>query len=133
MFIDEDEFALDVAFLLGGVVKYRDTDLDKEEIIREIAGQLDISFTEEDPAAAPYPYVYLCDIPQLVLSADEIRTSPNINKAAKVKLFDQIAVWPDPIEDSPSAQWEFFDSRVRLVESGFRPSMADLMAFPKPK
>lgn len=133
MFIDEDEFALDVAFLLGAVVKYRDTDLDKEEIIREIAGQLDISFTEEDPAAAPYPYVYLCDIPRLVLSADEIRSSPNFNKAAKVKLFDQIAVWPDPIEDSPSAQWEFFDSRVRLVESGFRPSMADLMAFPKPK
>jgi len=134
MFIDEDEFvALDVAFHLGAVVKYRDTDLDKEEILQEIAGQLYICITDEDHTSTPHPYVYLCDIPELVLSTDEFRTAPNINKAAKVKLFDQFTVWPDSMEDSAPSKWQFFESRVKLVESGFRPSMADLVAFPKPK
>jgi hypothetical protein len=60
VYIDQNEFTLFVAFLRGAVVRYRDTDLDKEEIIGEIAGQLNICIITEDFAEGRY--VYLCDI-----------------------------------------------------------------------
>lgn len=74
--------------------------------------------------------LYLCDIPELVLSPAELATASDPDEAALLKLFDNLIATPllGASLRSPNLKpkWETFKSKVKLVKSGFRPSMSDL-------
>ena len=61
----------------------------------------------------------LCDVPQLVLSPQELEAAGDTaEEAALVKIFD---AW----QSSPKPKWEIFTSRIKLVEGGFRRSLEE--------
>jgi len=74
-----------------------------------------------------YGQLYLCDIPDIVLSPDEIDLADNVEEAAKLKLFN-ITLPPMGLLDIGQVrpEWEEFNARIHLVESGFRPPKADM-------
>jgi len=61
--------------------------------------------------------LYLCDIPELVLSPQELNSAIDIEEAALRKLYTDFF---------RSGQRKRFTARLQLVKSGFRPSFADL-------
>ena len=71
----------------------------------------------------------LCGIPEIVLSAEELRSAINIDEAAMVKLCDLVSdssySWPDQVGSLQEERLEFLKSRVKLVKAGFRLSPAD--------
>jgi hypothetical protein len=73
--------------------------------------------------------LYLCDMPRLVLCPAELATASDPNEAALLKLFDNLVVRQLPGAERRLPQlkptWETFKSTVKLVESGFRPSMGE--------
>jgi hypothetical protein len=113
------------AFVLRAVVRLSDhITAGPDEIARLFGFQLFLCFYIYGPTLNPNPgQLYLCDIPHLVLSPDELSTAVNIEETALLKLYNSIN------EDllSPVTSWKTFKSKIRLVKSGFRPSMSDLV------
>lgn len=74
-----------------------------------------------------YGQLYLCDIPDIVLSPDEIDLADNVEEAAKLKLFN-ITLPPMGLLDIGQVrpEWEECNARIHLVESGFRSPKADM-------
>ena len=71
--------------------------------------------------------LYLCDIPDIVLSPDEIDLADNVEEAAKLKLFNITLPSPRILDlGGRRPEWEKFNARIHLVKSGFRPSKADM-------
>lgn len=77
--------------------------------------------------------LYLCDIPGQVLTPGEIASAVDIKEVALRKLYDRgcrtraryRGGWLE-VHLKPSPSWEVFRSVIKLVEAGFRPSVADL-------
>lgn len=78
-------------------------------------------------STAVYPVatgrLYLCDVPKLVLTPQEYAAAIDINEIALRKLYDKLDGKP---YDQKRPSWKDFNTMVKLVESGFRPSLAEL-------
>ena len=74
-----------------------------------------------------YGQLYLCDIPDIVLSPDEVDLADDVDKGAKLKL-SNILLPPLSIfgRGQVRPKWEDFNARIHLVRSGFRPPKADM-------
>lgn len=133
--ISSEEWAsLDIAFALRAVVHFGCTPTaNPDDRARMISSQLLECFEtgETDPLFNSGP-IYLCDIPKLILSPAELYTAVDHNETALRKLFNGLnyLTYPEPQSEPdtiPRTKWETFTSKVKLVESGFRPSRADLV------
>ena len=69
--------------------------------------------------------LYLCGVPALVLSPNELLAAGNkANEVAKSKVFNAIPALVINYGIRPT--WEAYNSRVHFVNLGFRPTLADL-------
>lgn len=71
--------------------------------------------------------LYLCDIPALIMTTDEIAAADDVDEAAKLKLFDASPLaFPDALTVTLQVRprWDDFDSVVHLVKTGFKPAIA---------
>jgi hypothetical protein len=76
---------------------------------------------------APPGKIFLYDLAPLLLSPEELAQG-NINDVVRLKLFERCdfdRVW---FRKSESEKWDYFVSRVKFVDKGFRPSQADINA-----
>jgi hypothetical protein len=126
-----------MAYILQGIVQYFDqfppdpSDF-QSPVAQLLARQLDGCFEEEN-VDSPVGQIFLCDtiIPYILSSFEQLHTTETIEDTALIKICKFITVWPDLSESPYKSKLEFLKSRVKLVKSGFRPSMADL--FPTPQ
>jgi hypothetical protein len=104
-----------------------------DEYASELAYQLESCF-EEDKCDVPAGQLYLCGVPQIVLTPNEINLARNVNEAAMIKLCHLICPdsWPSQIGLSHEKRLAFLKSRVKLVESRFRPTLADMTEIKRP-
>jgi hypothetical protein len=131
--ICSDRAPLDVAFSLRAVVHFSSqVSGEPDQNASGISDQLADCF---GPIGQDGIYgsgqVCLCGIPDLILSPNEIASAIDVTETALRKLFDNLKHVPLPgaLPDSPyrKPKWEYLKSKVRLVESGFRPTMNDLL------
>jgi hypothetical protein len=103
------------ASLLQAVVRFDSALLSREVMVGQFGAELPDLFSEDTDAGQ----LFLCGIPALVLSQQELLNSVDKDKDALLKLFESM-----PQRSRP--KWELFTSKVKLVEPGFRPSMENL-------
>jgi hypothetical protein len=121
-----------LAYEVGGVVDFT-SDLDRIEadfiedqclLVSYLAAGLAQTLHRDKHHRNPGK-IYLSDISRFILSKKEmISAAGKYNEVAKVKLCNLC-----PFQMSVHAQetkWDFFASRVELVDSGFRPSQAEM-------
>jgi len=71
--------------------------------------------------------LYLCDIPELILTPQEVNATINIEEAAMRKLYTNLnRPLMGPLLGQTKPSWKDFNTMIKLVKSGFRPSFADL-------
>jgi len=101
-----------------------------------VAGFMALSINgcfEDENTMEPLGQLFLCGLPRLVLDPSELAAASDINEAALVKLCKYVTVWPNLAGSPYKTKLEFFRSRIKLVEPGFRPSLADLYPRPLPR
>jgi hypothetical protein len=114
---------LEKAYLLRAVVRFgHHTTASPTEAARLIGRQLFPCFWTRG-RAAQRGQLYLCGIPQLVMSPDELAIAIDIEETALLKLYNSLK----EVQPHPATSWETFQSKIKLVKSGFRPSMTDLI------
>jgi len=123
--------ALQLAYKYGGIVHYEypATYYNPDTVVQNIAGHLGFLFFGHMAGR-----VYLCDVPRLVLTPKEHHAAgDNVNETAKRRIFNNIHFGRDPsISTSLKlARWRVFDDRVKLVDSGSRPSTKTLISVRK--
>jgi hypothetical protein len=127
--VDDDDSAVHSAYELQAVLhlmKGVGWGFDHAELL---ARDLQDCFDEED-LETPTGQVFLCDVPNFVLGPRELASATDPDEAAIVKICSFINEWPDLSGCRYKTKLDFFKSRVKLVKSGFRPTLADL--YPKP-
>jgi hypothetical protein len=97
-----------------------------------IAKHIDQCFDEED-LATPNGQLFICDIPSFVLNTQELASAVDVNEAAIIKICNLVSVFPNLDGSIYKTKLDFFKSRIKLVKSGFKPSLADLYPRPQPK
>ena len=95
-----------------------------------LAISIDNLFEDED-VAAPVGRLFLCVPPLAVLTPKELASALDTEEAALLKLVKYVTVWPNLSGSQYETKLDFLKSRIRLVEPGFRPSLADL--YPRPQ
>jgi hypothetical protein len=76
----------------------------------------------------PAGRIFLCDIPSLILTQEEYASSQDVDETAISKLCGLMSgCWPYEVLSPNDNRLEFLKSRVKLVHSGFRPSLADML------
>jgi len=95
-----------------------------------LALSIDNLFEDED-METPVGQFFLCGLPRAILTPTEFASAHDTNEAALIKLCRRITVWPNLSGSQYETKLDFLKSRIKLVEPGFRPSMADL--YPKPQ
>jgi hypothetical protein len=131
--------SLDLAYRLRGVVRYNRCHLDfdgnnaerpQDRNAKELGENLEQAMRRYDGGLEP-GCLYLCGLPQMVLTPEEIEAAgDDVDEVALLKVHNAIplsARWryrphPTPIK------WQDFQSKVKLVGPGFRPTRADLAA-----
>ena len=83
---------------------------------------------DEDEKNIPPGQIFLCDVPRSVLSHQELAESEDPVKTARLKLFNLCYFSNLERNFTGSQSWDYFTSRVKLVERGFKPSEADIAA-----
>jgi hypothetical protein len=123
---------LSIAFAMRAVVHFADhhSSAGPDDIAGAISNQLLDCFRIDSRSSTVLAgQLYLCDIPGLVLPPAELATTSDPDEAALIKLFDNLIYSPLPgaLPGSPDSKpkWETFKSKVKLVESGFRPSFSE--------
>jgi len=121
--IEPDSWAsLMLAFDMRAVVHFDDypsPNAGPDEIAGAIGDQLLDCFKTDTQSNLVSPgQLFLCGIPELILSPAELATASDPNEVALLKIYDR--------SPGPKPKWETFKSRVKLVKSGFRPSMRDM-------
>jgi hypothetical protein len=116
---------LDEAIVPRAVVRLSDhPTAGPDEIARIIAYQLLYCFFIYGETLDPNPgQLYLCDIPQLVLYPEELSTAVNVEKIALLKLYNSL----NKTRPYPVTNWKIFHTKIKLVKSGFRSSISDLV------
>lgn len=122
-------FAWELAYNLGTVVhldhaKSLDCNLAAEELATFI-----YDLIMEDKDNSPPGQLFLCDVPRLVLSTQELLAAANAHDAALLKLFAlcefDLAMMGREVQES---RWEYFTARVKLVDAGYRPTKEEMEA-----
>ena len=97
------------------------------ETITELIGFEVFDAVGESSETITHPCVtgrlYLCDIPELILTPQEVNATINIEEAAMRKLYTNLN---RPLWGQTKPSWKDFNTMIKLVKSGFRPSFADL-------
>jgi hypothetical protein len=104
------------AFDLQAVVHLDIDSRSRDEILPDLKDAMLDCFTGLNNPAGQ---LFLCGIPALVLSPEELSPSLNINEDALLKVFNSM-------QEQERPKWEVFTAKVHLVEPGFRPSAHDL-------
>jgi len=110
------EWSLMKSFVLQAVIHFNVGSCGREEILPKLTRGLRFCFTGSNNPAGQ---LFLCGIPALVLSPEELSTSSNVKEDALLKLFNGLSPPRRP-------KWEVFTAIIHLVEPGFRPSADDL-------
>jgi hypothetical protein len=97
-----------------------------------LASHINECFEEED-LDAPTGQLFLCDIPSSFLNSQELASAADPNEAAINKICDLVSVYPDLTGSIYKTKLDFFKSRIKLVKSGFKPSLTDLYPRPQPR
>jgi len=127
----EISIPLEIAYELQAVVHISSEPSFTHFPIRgRLAMSIDNIFGDED-VAAPVGQLFLCVLPRAVLTRWELASAHDTNEAALIKLSECVTVWPDLSGSPYETKLDFLKSRIKLVEPGFRPSLADL--YPKPQ
>lgn len=92
-----------------------------DHIALELAVAIRDIFDHDEPQEPP-GQLYLCNLPRLILSAEELATG-NASAIATLKLFSFCS---SAMAGVGEATWDYFNTRVKLVETGFRPSDAEM-------
>ena len=128
----DDEMTISTAYDMQCVVHFTDGfEESPEHKASRIASHINQCFDEED-LATPTGQLFLCDIPSFVLDAQEL-ASGDIEETAINKICDLVSVYPDLDGSIYKTKLDFFKSRIKLVKSGFKPTLADLYPRPQPK
>jgi hypothetical protein len=121
-----------VAFCLRAVVHfsshYRSGQGDLSRLPDDIPEYIALEMLDAfQRSTAAYPVatgrLYLCDIPSLILTPQEIASTGDVKEAALRKLYDKLDGSPF---DQKRPSWKDFNTMVKLVEPGFRPTLAEL-------
>jgi hypothetical protein len=99
---------------------------------KHIASHINECFEEED-LDTPTGQLFLCDIPSYVLDPQELASADDLDEAAINKICDLVSVYPDLTGSIYKTKLDFFRSRIKLVKSGFKPSLSDLYPRPQPR
>jgi len=118
--------AWELAYDLGAVVHLDEATSPVYELFEELASIID-NLIMEDEDNSPPGRLLLCDIPRLVLSTQELLAKPNAHDAALLKLFAlcefDLAMMGREAQES---RWDYFTARVKLVDTGYRPSKEEM-------
>lgn len=111
-FVDcRDDFAKDVAHELEGLLEH------------------DEGSAGGDGAGKPPGQIFLCDVSRLILKPDElIAAGGEVNDSARLKVFNLLDYDGAARHWSEAKKWDHYTSMVKFVDSGFRPSEADVAA-----
>jgi len=118
---------LAAAYFAGGPVQFAARPFDPTSV-ELLALGLDHIFRRRD-CVAPSSRIYLCDIPKFVLSPEElVAAADDVSHIAKLKIYKLCDFGHTDSDLTESQRWIDFDSKVKFVEAGFRPSPADVAA-----
>ena len=99
-------------------------------LYRSLALSIDNIFNNEDKEA-PVGQLFLCDLRHARSRPEDFDRAHDSNEAGLITLCNCITVWPDLSGSQYETKLDFLKSRIKLVEPGFRPSLADF--YPKPQ
>jgi hypothetical protein len=123
----DNQWDLLIALRLRAVVHcLPDHPLDHGDTARSLASLLESCFsnmTLQDTGV-----IYLCDIPQLVLTPEELtnaKSAGNANDVARLKMINTTASKGATTSVVISGKWDQFAPKVHYVEFGFRGSLAE--------
>jgi hypothetical protein len=117
---------LEAAYYAGAPVQFAPTPFDPASVQLLAMGLAHILHRRD--FTAPSSRIYLCDVPKFVLSPEElVVAAENVDHVAKLKVYNIYAL-ETADHSTESLRWIDFDSQVRFVNSGFRPSPADVIA-----
>jgi len=122
-----------IAYRVRGVVHFDKGDLrmtqDRQDA-RELISTLDRTMRWYNGDLIP-GCLFICGLPQVVLTPEEIEAAgDDVNEDALLKLHETSLrpSWPYHDIDTTQVTWEDFQARIKLVNSSFRPTRADLAA-----
>jgi hypothetical protein len=133
MSMDNHDVPFNLAYDLGAIVHFSEEAPLNGEAANDIAFQLaDIvddlfDYEENQLYGSPPGQIFFCDVSRLILSPKELAACENANDAARLKLFDLCDFDRFDRKFTASQSWEYFTSRVKLVDPGFKPSQADML------
>jgi hypothetical protein len=105
------DFATDVAHELEGLLEHDEDSVDG------------------NGAGKPPGQIFLCDFSRLILKPDElIAAGGEANDSARLKVFKLLDYNGAAKHWSEAKKWDHYTSMVKFVDSGFRPSEADVAA-----
>jgi hypothetical protein len=119
--------AIHAAYQVGGVIKFSIDPLEGGQLMSILVCGIESilnGYQNKHPSR-----VYLCDVSRLILSPQELVTvDKDANHTAKAKVFNACRVRFGAVDLTASQRWEYYDSRIKYVDAGFRPSAADVAA-----
>ena len=126
---------LSIAYKVRGVLHFDKRDLRMTQDRQDAEGlisDLDRIMRRYNGNLSP-GCLFICGLPQLVLTPEEIEAAgDDVNKDALLKLHNTSLRpswrYHDNDNDTTQVTWEDFQARIKLVDSSFRPTRADLAA-----
>jgi hypothetical protein len=138
----EVRYPLELIYNVGGVVHLMGTSApystrarlmpDFDILAQSLGDQLrDLDYRPmcswKDEARTPAGQIFLFNVPQLVLDPEDLSlAAENAKEVARLKIFRFFVFDGKRKKWSDSQKWEFFASRLKFVDPGFRPSRADV-------
>lgn len=115
------------AYHFGAIVHFSDEVRPRGGNASALALQLAVDINEilesEDDGDPP-GHLFLCDVARRILSPEELAVSVNARDTARQKLFKLL----DSEREVNGSQWDYYTSRVTLVDPGVGPTEADIAA-----
>ena len=121
-----------IAYDLQCVVTFAHFGLSPERGAAYIASYISDCFEDED-LDMPTGQLFICDLPPVVLDPQELASASDLDEAAIIKICDLVSVYPDLTGSVYKTKLDFFRSPIKLVKSGFKPTLADLYPRPQPR
>ena len=122
---------MSIAYDLQCVVNLGQSTSGPEHSAGYIASYISDCFEDED-LDTPTGQLFICDLPPVVLNLQEL-ASADVDETAMVKICDLVSFYPDLTGSIYKTKLDFFRSRIKLVKSGFKPTLADLYLRAQPR
>ena len=124
--------AVHISYHLQCVVTFAQSGQGPERGAGFIASYISDCFEDED-LDTPTGQLFIRDLPHVVLNPQELASASDLNEAAITKICDLVSVYPDLTGSIYKTKLDFFKSRIKLVKSGLKPTLADLYPRPQPR